>query len=48
MLPGGEFLPNGGKSSHVRAAYSTASEEQMEEALKRLAALLREERGGTQ
>lgn len=44
LLPGAEFLPNGGVSSFVRASFSTASPEQMEEAIKRLSLLLISER----
>ncbi|KAJ3337805.1 hypothetical protein HDU93_000480 [Gonapodya sp. JEL0774] len=36
LLPGEEFIPNGGPTPYVRAAFSTASESQMDEALKRL------------
>jgi kynurenine/2-aminoadipate aminotransferase len=42
LLPGGEFLPDGGKSSHVRASFSTATEEEMNEAFRRLGELLSE------
>jgi len=40
LLPGSCFFPGERKSRFVRAAFSTASSEQMEEALKRLSALL--------
>ncbi len=40
LLPGGEFMPNGSKSAYIRAAYSTASEVEMEEAMKRLGRIL--------
>lgn len=42
LLPGAEFQANGGPSSFVRAAFSTATEQQMEEAFKRLAELLQQ------
>jgi kynurenine/2-aminoadipate aminotransferase len=37
---GGEFNPNGAPSSHVRASYSTATPDQMDQAMQRLAKLL--------
>lgn len=46
FVPGSAFMPDGSKSSYVRAAYSTASPEQIDEALSRLATLLRQARGG--
>jgi kynurenine/2-aminoadipate aminotransferase len=42
LVPGAVFMPEiDAKSSHVRAAFSTATPEQMDEALARLARLLR-------
>jgi len=41
LVPGQVFLPDDEKSSYVRAAYSTASAEQMDTALQRLAIILR-------
>lgn len=35
-LPGSVFLPNGRKTAYVRAAFSLPTEEQVEEAAKRL------------
>ena len=43
FVPGKVFMPNGEDSPYVRAAYSTASFEDIEEALKRLRALMDEE-----
>ena len=43
MVPGSVFLPNGGPSSYVRAAYSTASDEEMDLALARIATVLEED-----
>lgn len=40
MVPGSAFLPNGGASPFVRAAFSTVTVEQMDEALSRVASLL--------
>jgi len=40
LVPGKSFMPNDEPSPYVRAAYSTATFEQMEEAIKRLASLL--------
>ncbi|EFA84232.1 hypothetical protein PPL_03309 [Heterostelium album PN500] len=43
MVPGGEFTPDRSKpNSYVRASFSVASYEQMEEACKRLASLIKE------
>lgn len=42
-MPGVAFTPNGEDSPFVRASFSTASPEDMDEALGRFAALLREE-----
>ncbi|KAF5349796.1 hypothetical protein D9758_010181 [Tetrapyrgos nigripes] len=47
-LPGTVFLPNGGKSGYVRASFSLLTEEQVEEALKRLGRTIREQQGDTQ
>ena len=44
LIPGSSFMPCGSPSSHVRAAFSTATPEQIDEALKRLAGLLRQAR----
>lgn len=44
FVPGSSFMPCGSPSSHVRAAYSTATPEQIDEALSRLAALLKKAR----
>jgi DNA-binding transcriptional MocR family regulator len=44
MVPGKSFMPNDEDSPFVRAAYSTTSFDQMEEAIKRLASLLKKER----
>lgn len=44
LVPGQSFMPCGSPSSHVRAAFSTASPEQIDEALKRLATLLKRAR----
>eukprot|EP01128_Nolandella_sp_AFSM9_P012351 TRINITY_DN9193_c0_g1_i1.p1 TRINITY_DN9193_c0_g1~~TRINITY_DN9193_c0_g1_i1.p1 ORF type:complete len:483 (-),score=116.72 TRINITY_DN9193_c0_g1_i1:111-1409(-) len=41
MVPGVSFLPTPTASPHVRAAFSTASDEQMEEALLRFSQLLK-------
>jgi len=46
MVPGVSFIPGGGTSGFVRLSYSTASEEQMKEACRRLKMLLLEETGG--
>jgi kynurenine/2-aminoadipate aminotransferase len=43
LLPGQVFVPSNQASSYVRASYSTASEQQMEIAVQRLATLLKEE-----
>lgn len=40
VLPGSEFSPNGGKSSFVRLSFSTATKEEMETAVSRLAMIL--------
>ena len=46
LVPGESFLTDpDGISGHVRAAYSLATEEQMEEGVKRFAALLKAELG---
>jgi kynurenine/2-aminoadipate aminotransferase len=42
LIPGAAFLPHEGTSPYVRAAFSTASPEQMDEALRRFALLLKE------
>ena len=46
-LPGTVFLPNGGKTPYVRAAFSLLEEEQVEEAVRRLRDALVEARGGS-
>ncbi|KXS11935.1 PLP-dependent transferase [Gonapodya prolifera JEL478] len=43
LLPGEEFIPSGRPTPFVRAAFSTATEEQMDEALRRLGELVRGE-----
>ncbi|EGC33234.1 hypothetical protein DICPUDRAFT_37021 [Dictyostelium purpureum] len=43
LVPGVAFKPDNSISPFVRASFSTANEEQMDEALKRLSALLNEE-----
>ncbi|XP_004346830.1 aminoadipate aminotransferase [Capsaspora owczarzaki ATCC 30864] len=42
LVPGNAFVPGGGQSSYVRASYSVATPEQMDTALGRLAALLKD------
>jgi tryptophan aminotransferase len=42
-LPGTVFLPSGKKTAYVRAAFSLLSEEDVEEALRRLRQVLIEE-----
>ncbi|KAI9098215.1 pyridoxal phosphate-dependent transferase [Phlyctochytrium arcticum] len=42
LVPGFEFFPNPQTTPYVRASYSTASEEEIEEAVKRLAQLIRD------
>jgi len=42
MVPGFEFFPNTEVTSYVRASYSTATKEEIDEALKRLASLLKD------
>ncbi len=44
FVPGSSFMPCGSPSSHVRAAFSTATPEQIDEALSRLAGLLKQAR----
>lgn len=44
-LPGTVFLPNGRKTAFVRASFSLCTEEQVNEALKRLRTVLLKERG---
>jgi kynurenine/2-aminoadipate aminotransferase len=44
LVPGVAFTPNEEPSPYVRASFSTASKDEMDEALKRFAELLREER----
>jgi aspartate/methionine/tyrosine aminotransferase len=39
-LPGSVFLPNGGKTAYVRASFSLLEEEQVNEALRRLAEVI--------
>ena len=43
LVPGQSFMPSNAPTSHVRAAFSTASDEEIDEALRRFAALLREQ-----
>ena len=40
LVPGGAFSPSGAKSSFVRASFSVATDEQMDEAMRRFASLL--------
>ena len=40
FVPGGVFMPNGEPSPYVRASFSTATPEQIDEALARLRKLL--------
>jgi len=42
LVPGQSFMPCNSPSSHVRAAFSTASPEQIDQALQRLATLLKQ------
>ena len=44
-LPGTVFLPDGGKTPYVRAAFSLLDEADVEEAIKRLRAVVLETRG---
>ncbi|KAI6033361.1 pyridoxal phosphate-dependent transferase [Pisolithus marmoratus] len=44
-LPGAVFLPNGRKTTYVRAAFSLSTEEQVSEALERLRVVILQERG---
>lgn len=46
LVPGSAFTPNAEASPFVRASFSTASPEEMDEALRRFATLLREELAG--
>jgi len=46
-LPGTVFLPRGGKTAYVRASFSLLTEEEVEEALKRLKETILEAREGT-
>eukprot|EP00127_Corallochytrium_limacisporum_P005694 Clim_evm73s210 gene=Clim_evmTU73s210 len=41
LIPGQVFMPNGQTSNHVRASYSTATDEQIDTAIGRLADILR-------
>jgi len=43
-LPGAVFLPNGRKTAYVRAAFSLSTEEQVNEALRRLRLVILKER----
>ena len=43
LVPGQSFMPSNAPTSHVRAAFSTASDDEIDEALRRFAALLREQ-----
>ena len=45
-VPGFSFMPCGSPSSHVRASFSTATPEDIEEALRRLGRLLERRRDG--
>ena len=42
-LPGSAFQPNGTKTAYVRASFSVVGEEQANEALRRLAEVIRKE-----
>ena len=44
-LPGTVFLPDGGKTPYVRASFSLLDEADVEEAIKRLAAVVLEAKG---
>lgn len=44
-LPGTIFFPNGARTTYVRASFSLLEEEQVNEALRRLRAVVLEERG---
>lgn len=44
-LPGTVFFPNGARTTYVRASFSLLEEEQVNEALRRLRAVVLEERG---
>ena len=46
-LPGKVFLPDGGKTAYVRAAFSLLEEPEVEEAMKRLRAVVLEARGSS-
>jgi len=41
LVPGTAFMPHGAKSPHVRASFSTSTPEEIDEALRRFAGLLR-------
>lgn len=43
FVPGGPFFPNGGGQNTMRINFSNASKEQIEEGIKRLAAVIKEE-----
>ncbi|KAJ3297136.1 hypothetical protein HK104_000792 [Borealophlyctis nickersoniae] len=45
LVPGFEFFPNTRTTPYVRASFSTATPEELEEALKRLATLVQDARG---
>lgn len=40
LVPGDSFSPDGGKSAYVRAAFSTATEDDMDQAVQRFAQLI--------
>ena len=42
LVPGASFFPNNPRTSYVRAAFSVASEEQINTAMERFGAMLRE------
>jgi len=44
-LPGTVFIPNGGRTTYVRASFSLLEEEQVNEALRRLRVVILKERG---
>jgi tryptophan aminotransferase len=46
-LPGTAFLPNGRKSAYVRVSFSINPEDEIDEAVKRLAEIVRDARAAT-
>ena len=43
LVPGQAFMPSNQPTSHVRASFSTATDAEIDEALRRLAVLLRQQ-----